>query len=145
MKDHTRDAEQLSVDYSRLPFKPLKLVRAAFGADRKAWAKLRPLLKPFQVGRHHFVADAVLEAAVLTLAGTAIEPQSEPRSEPRSDSRPAVVTELLSIAEVASRYAVSDSTVRRRIKDGRLPAKLIAGEYRIRPADVDAAVQRQDL
>lgn len=49
--------------------------------------------------------------------------------------------ELLTIAEVASRWKISRRTVERYIADGKLKAaKLPGGAYRIRPEDADAAL-----
>lgn len=49
--------------------------------------------------------------------------------------------EYLTIPEAAARLGVSQDTIRRAIKDGRLPAVTIAGRYRIAPADLHRLVK----
>ncbi|RZN32309.1 hypothetical protein CWO90_13975 [Bradyrhizobium sp. Leo121] len=46
-------------------------------------------------------------------------------------------SEYLSVQEVAERYGVSQSTVRREINRGRLRARLIKSAYAIRPSDAE--------
>lgn len=46
------------------------------------------------------------------------------------------------IPEAAAILGVSQITIRRRIKDGSLPAVLIAGRYRIALVDLDGLVGR---
>lgn len=46
----------------------------------------------------------------------------EPTDEPR----------FVSLVEAARRLGISNHTIRRRIKDGTIPAVLLAGKYRIR-------------
>lgn len=48
------------------------------------------------------------------------------------------VATRLTLPETARRLGVSNDTVRRYIKTGRLPAVLFAGKYRIRADDADA-------
>ncbi len=55
---------------------------------------------------------------------------------------------LLSLGQVADLVGVSDMTIRRHIRAGRLSALLIGGRYRIRPSAVaeyldEFAVKRQ--
>lgn len=59
------------------------------------------------------------------------------RQSPASTSE---VANRLSLPEAARYLGVSADTIRRRIKDGTLPAVLLAGRYRIRAADLDALV-----
>jgi excisionase family DNA binding protein len=47
----------------------------------------------------------------------------------------------LSILEAALRAGVSPDTIRRRIKDGSLPATKFAEKWRIRTSDLDALVE----
>lgn len=47
----------------------------------------------------------------------------------------------LSIPQAAALLGVSHITVRRRIKDGTLPAVVVAGRYRIAQADLDLMVR----
>lgn len=47
---------------------------------------------------------------------------------------------FVTLQEAAARLRVSPDTIRRRIKTGVLPAVLVAGRYRIRPADLNGMV-----
>jgi len=49
----------------------------------------------------------------------------------------------VTIIEAARLLGVSDDTIRRRIKAGALPALIIAGKFRIDPADLDAMVRAE--
>lgn len=45
--------------------------------------------------------------------------------------------EYLSLKEVGALLGLSDATIRRRLKDGTLPAAKIGGVWRVRRADLD--------
>ncbi len=47
----------------------------------------------------------------------------------------------LTVKDVAKRLQVSDQTVWRWIKDGKLPAINISGQYRISPSDLDEFIK----
>ena len=49
---------------------------------------------------------------------------------------------LLRIAEVADLLQLSTKTIRRRIQDGRLPARFIARQWRIDPRDLQRFIER---
>lgn len=49
---------------------------------------------------------------------------------------------LIGIVEAARRLGVHSDTIRHRIKDGTLPAVMIANRYRIRPEDLDLLLKR---
>lgn len=48
----------------------------------------------------------------------------------------------LTLADVLHRLHISDSTARRLIKDGELPAYRFAGRYRFDPTEVQAYIDR---
>jgi excisionase family DNA binding protein len=50
------------------------------------------------------------------------QPTVEPTDEPR----------FVSLVEASRRLAISEDTLRRRVRDGSIPALLLAGKYRIR-------------
>lgn len=52
-------------------------------------------------------------------------------------------TTMLTIDEVRSRLKVSVSTVRRLVRAGKLPAYLVGGQLRFKPAEVTAYVDGQ--
>lgn len=59
---------------------------------------------------------------------------------------PAITSEVatrLTIAEAARYLGVSDDTIRRRVKDGALPAVLLANRYLISVADLDALIDNR--
>lgn len=47
---------------------------------------------------------------------------------------------MLTMVEAAQRTGVSFQTIRRRVKDGTIPAVLLAGKWRIREDDLQAWV-----
>ncbi|WP_370326362.1 helix-turn-helix transcriptional regulator [Euzebya sp.] len=52
------------------------------------------------------------------------------------------VTTLLTYADAEARTGLSESTLRRRVRDGSLPAVRLGGAVRFDPADLDAAIER---
>lgn len=52
-------------------------------------------------------------------------------------------TTMLTIDEVHGRLKISVSTIRRLVRAGKLPAYLVGGQLRFKPAEVTAYVDRQ--
>ena len=67
---------------------------------------------------------------------------SHMRSQPPANQ--SEVASRLTLPAAAQYLGVSEDTIRRRIKDGTLPAVLIAGRYRISQADLDLMVSRRE-
>lgn len=59
---------------------------------------------------------------------------------PTSDIGTFRETRMLTMVEAAQRTGVSFQTIRRRVKDGTIPAVLLAGKWRIREDDLQAWV-----
>jgi excisionase family DNA binding protein len=49
----------------------------------------------------------------------------------------------MTLPEAARYLGVSEDSIRRWIKDDKLPAVKLAGKYRISPSDLDAMVQQR--